>query len=200
MRHAISVVVVSLFAMVFMHGAWALRLVNPAFSRYLGAGLPGGPNALLTVQGRSSGRLYRTPVAMMEFQERRFVQAAFGEVGWVRNLRAAGPARITNGRHPAVVDAVELAPETAGAIMREALAPYRRSRLLRAVVGPEAEPPTEWRLAAPGQRPEPVGQMRGTPGFRACELRSREGGLRFRGGCPLCAHGHAASRPDPRRR
>ena len=141
MRHAISAVVVSLFAIVFMHGAWALRLVNPVFSRYLGVGLPGGPNALLTVRCRVSGRLYRTPVAMMEFGDRRFVQAAFGEVGWVRNLRAAGQARITKGRHSDVVDAVELVPETAGAIMREALAPYRRSRLLRAVVGPTTRPP-----------------------------------------------------------
>ena len=126
-----SVVVVSLFAVVFMHGAWALRLVNPVFSRHLGAGLPGGPNALLTGQSRSSGRLYRMPVATMEFQKRRFVRAAFGEVGWVRNLRAAGPARITNGRHPAFRDAVELTPETARAIMREALAPYRRWRTPR---------------------------------------------------------------------
>jgi deazaflavin-dependent oxidoreductase (nitroreductase family) len=141
MRNAVSAVVVSLFAMAFMHGAWALRLVNPVFSRYLGLGLPGGPNALLTVHGRSSGRLYRTPVAMMEFHDRRFVQAAFGEVGWVRNLRAAGQARITKSRHTDVVDAVELAPEAAGAIMREALAPYRRSRLLRTVVGPTTRPP-----------------------------------------------------------
>lgn len=127
--------------MVFMHGAWALRLVNPVFSRYLGIGLPGGPNALLTVRGRSSGRFYRAPVAMLEFHDRRFVQAAFGEVSWVRNLRAAGQARITKGRYSGVVDAIELAPEAAAAIMREALAPYQRSRLVRAVVGPTTRPP-----------------------------------------------------------
>ena len=141
MRHAVSAVVVSMFALVFMHGAWALRLVNPVFSRYLGVGLPGGPNALLEVRGRSSGRLYRTPVALLEFHDRRFVEAAFGEVGWVRNLRAAGQARITMGRRSAVLDAVEMAPDPAGAIMREALAPYERSRLLRVVVGPDTRPP-----------------------------------------------------------
>src|SRR5450759_3933354 len=52
MRHVISAVVVSLFAIVFLHGAWAIRLLNPVFTRYLGAGLPGGPNVLLTVRGR----------------------------------------------------------------------------------------------------------------------------------------------------
>jgi deazaflavin-dependent oxidoreductase (nitroreductase family) len=141
MRQAVSGVVVSLFAVVFLHAAWAIRFLNPVFSRYLGVGLPGGPNVLLTVRGRSSGRWRRTPVAMMEFHERRFVQAAFGEVGWVRNLRAAGQAVVTKGRHADSVDAVELAPETAGAIMHEALLPYARSRLVRAVVGPTTRPP-----------------------------------------------------------
>jgi deazaflavin-dependent oxidoreductase (nitroreductase family) len=140
-RHAVSAVVVSLFAFVFLHGGWAIRLLNPAFSRYLQVGLPGGPNVLLTVRGRSSGRSRRAPVAMMEFGDRRFVQAAFGEVNWVRNLRASGRAVVTKGRHSDVVDAVELAPEIAGAILRESLAPYARSRLLRAVVGPTIRPP-----------------------------------------------------------
>jgi deazaflavin-dependent oxidoreductase (nitroreductase family) len=141
MRHAVSAIVVSLFAVVFMHGGWAIRLLNPVFSRYLGAGLPGGPNVLLTVRGRSSGRSRGVPVSMMQFGDRRFVQAAFGEVNWVRNLRASGQAVVTKGRHSDSVDAVELAPETAGAIMREVLAPNERSRLLRAVVGPTTRPP-----------------------------------------------------------
>lgn len=141
MRHAISAVVVSLFAMVFLHGAGVLRLANPIFIRYLGVGLPGGPNVLLTVRGRSSGRPRGAAVSMMQLGDRRFVQAAFGEVNWVRNLRAAGQAVVTKGRHSDSVDAVELSPEAAGALMCEALAPYGRSRLLRAVVGPTTRPP-----------------------------------------------------------
>ncbi len=141
MRHAIGSVAVSLFAIVFLHAAWAIRLLNPVFSRYLGVGLPGGPNVLLTVRGRSSGRSRGAPVSMMQLGDRRFVQAAFGEVNWVRNLRASGQAVVMKGRHADLVDAVELAPETAGVIMREALAPYERSRLLRAVVGPTTRPP-----------------------------------------------------------
>lgn len=141
MRHAIGSVVVSLFALVFLHGSWLIRLLNPAFSRYLAAGLPGGPNVLLAVRGRSSGRWHRTPVAMLKVGNRRFVQASFGEVNWVRNLRASGEAVVTTGRRSGAAEAVELAPETAGAIMREAVAPYGPSRLLRAVVGPTTRPP-----------------------------------------------------------
>ncbi len=55
--------------------------------------------------------------------DRRFLQAAFGEVNWVLNLRAAGQAVVTKGRHHYNVDAVELAPETAGAIMPVGPAP-----------------------------------------------------------------------------
>jgi hypothetical protein len=49
MRHAISALVVSMFAVVFLHGAWALRLLNPGFIRYLRVGLPGGPNVRMSV-------------------------------------------------------------------------------------------------------------------------------------------------------
>jgi hypothetical protein len=48
---------------------------------------------------------------------------------------------VTKGRYSDVVLVVELAPETAGAIMREALAPYQVSRVLRAIVGPTTRPP-----------------------------------------------------------
>lgn len=141
MRHAIGACVVSLFAVVFLHGAWLIRLLNPIFIRYLRAGLPGGPNVLLTVRGRTSGRPRSTPVAMLLLADRRFVQAAYGDVGWVRNLRAAGRAIVTQGRHSDTLDAVELPPGAAAALVRDALAPFRRSRLLRRVVGPTTRPP-----------------------------------------------------------
>ena len=154
MPHAISALVVSMFAVVFLHGEWALRLLNPVFIRYLRVGLPGGPNVLLTVRGRSSGRSRAAPVAMMQLGDRRFVQAAFGEVNWVRNLRAAGQAVVTKGRHSDHGDAAELAPETAGAIMHEALARYKRSPA-RARCGRANQPPSGRRpalLRGPGRR------------------------------------------------
>src|SRR5438045_3901179 len=115
MRHAIGVVFVSLFALVFLHAGWAIRLFNPIFTRYLAVGLHGGPNVLLTVRGRSSRRRRRVPVAMMQLGGRWFVQAPYGEVNWVRNLRAAGCAVVTEGRRSELVEARELAPEVAGA-------------------------------------------------------------------------------------
>src|ERR1700690_3013332 len=113
MRRAMGAVVVSMFAVVFLHGAWFIRLVNPLFIRYLRAGLQGGPNVLLTVRGRTSGPPRSPPVAMLRLGDRRFVQAAYGDVGWVRNLRAAGEAVVTQGRRTDGLGAGPPAPQAA---------------------------------------------------------------------------------------
>jgi deazaflavin-dependent oxidoreductase (nitroreductase family) len=139
--HALRSVVLALFALVFLHASWMIRLMNPVFKPYLRTGLPGGPNVLLTVRGRTSGRLRSVPVAYLELGRRQFVQASYGETNWVRNLRASGEAILTKGRVTTMVSAFELSPETAAPILRDALAPYRRSRLVRRVVGPIERPP-----------------------------------------------------------
>jgi deazaflavin-dependent oxidoreductase (nitroreductase family) len=122
-----------------MNQAHAVRVpsivpvLNPLVRRLLGAGLPFGPNVNLTVRGRASGRLHTFPVAIIRLGERRFVQSPFGEVQWVRNLRAHGEAAVAKGRGREVVRAVELAPEAGGPILQAALAPYLRSRLMARV-------------------------------------------------------------------
>ena len=73
-------------------------ILNPLIRRLLGAGLPFGPNVLLTVRGRRSGEPRTFPVAILELDGRRYVQSPFGEVNWVRNLRVAGEAVVTRGR------------------------------------------------------------------------------------------------------
>ena len=109
-------------------------LLNPIIKRLLGAGLPFGPNVLMTVRGRTSGTPHTFPVAILASDGRRFVQSPFGDVNWVRNLRASGTAILTKGAHREEVDAIELAPEAAATALREALAPYLRSRLTGVVV------------------------------------------------------------------
>src|SRR5437773_4598060 len=84
------------------------RGIAPLLQLLLRRGLPAGPNVLLTVRGRRTGRPHSTPVAMWELGDRRFVQASFGEVNWVRNLRASGEAVIRRGRWSLAVSATEL--------------------------------------------------------------------------------------------
>src|SRR6266496_2475218 len=99
------------------------RGIGPLVRLLLRRGL-GEPNVLLTVRGRRSGKPRTTPVAMFELGDRRFLEAAFGEVDWVRNLRASGEAVIRRGRWSQAVRAVELPPETAGKLLHDALEGY----------------------------------------------------------------------------
>lgn len=133
--------IVAMFAVGFVHAPWAIRFFNPIVRAVFGAGVPAGPNVLLSVRGRHSGVERTFPVSMMEIDGRRYVQAAFGEVAWVRNLRAAGVAVLRRGRAAEAVRAVELAPEAAGQILYDALASYPQSRSLRRFLGPTVRPP-----------------------------------------------------------
>jgi deazaflavin-dependent oxidoreductase (nitroreductase family) len=88
-----------------------------------------GPNVLLTVNGRISGLPRTFPVALMGSGGRLFVQSPYGEVNWVRNLRATSEGVLTRGRRRDEVDAVEVTPEVGGPILQDALAPYLKRRL-----------------------------------------------------------------------
>ncbi|TMG50372.1 MAG: nitroreductase family deazaflavin-dependent oxidoreductase [Chloroflexi bacterium] len=96
----------------------------------LAAGVPMGPDVLLTIRGRKTGLPRTTPVTIAENSGRRGLIAPFGEVNWVRNLRAAGRATISVGRRKEEVTAVELGPTEAAAFIRDVLGPHaRRTRL-----------------------------------------------------------------------
>lgn len=111
-------------------------ILNPIVRRLMGAGIPFGPNALLTVSGRKTGRPRTTPVAVVELSGRRWVIGTFGDVNWVRNLRAAGEGTITLGRRQERVRAVELNPDEAAAFFTEVVGPYvRRLAIGRWLVG-----------------------------------------------------------------
>lgn len=72
-----------------------VRASNPVSRRLLRLGTPMGPNVLLTVRGRSSGLPRSAAVAVVELDGRRWVIGAYGDVQWVRNLRAAREGDIT---------------------------------------------------------------------------------------------------------
>jgi deazaflavin-dependent oxidoreductase (nitroreductase family) len=53
---------------------------------------------LLSVPGRRTGRLYQTPVSLVERDGRRWLVAPYGEREWVKNARAAGSIELRRGR------------------------------------------------------------------------------------------------------
>ncbi len=127
-----------------------LRLFNPVTRRLVSAGLPtGAPNVILETRGRRTGRIRAVPVGMIEVEGRSFVQASYGEVGWVANLRADGEATVIHpGGRRIRVQAIELSPEEGGAMLGSALRRFRRSRVMRSLLGPRFRPPIGvlWRL------------------------------------------------------
>jgi deazaflavin-dependent oxidoreductase (nitroreductase family) len=112
---------------------------NPVAASILRRGSFLGPNALLTVRGRKSGEPRTTPVALVEIGGRRWVIGTFGDVNWVRNLRAAGEAEIATGRVRRRMAARELSHEQATEFFKTVLAPYvsdgALKRLLIRVLG-----------------------------------------------------------------
>jgi deazaflavin-dependent oxidoreductase (nitroreductase family) len=98
------------------------------FARFLlSAGIPLGPNALITIRGRKSGLLRTTPLAIIAVAGRRWIWAPWGEVQWVRNLRAAGRATIRVRGRAEEVTATELDLNQRVAFFRDILSPLARS-------------------------------------------------------------------------
>ena len=112
-------------------------LLNPIVARLLRIGIPVGPMILLTVRGRRTGQPRTTPIVIFERDGRRYVFATFGEVNWVRNLRAAGEAVLTRGWRRQAVVAVELTPQEAMPVLKDAVAPYLSSPVAAVVLRPQ---------------------------------------------------------------
>jgi deazaflavin-dependent oxidoreductase (nitroreductase family) len=118
------------------------------------AGMPVGPNRLVIIRGRKSGLPRTTPLAIIEVGGRRWVWAPWGEVQWVRNLRAAGRATIAVRGRQEEVSATELDPAQRVGFFRDVLGPLARSIplgvwFIRVVDGVDLNHPVE---AAEGRR------------------------------------------------
>jgi deazaflavin-dependent oxidoreductase (nitroreductase family) len=101
---------------------FSVRLGNVMVTALLRAGVKLGSMTLLTVHGRKSGQPRTTPVAVVEGNGERWLIAPFGEVSWVRNLRAAGEATLTRGRRSERVTVRELSAQKAAVVLKQTLA------------------------------------------------------------------------------
>ncbi len=84
-----------------------------------------GNMVLLTVRGRKSGQPHTVPVALVEYDGQRWLTAPYGVVNWVRNLRAAGEATLTRGRHTERISAREVSAQEAAPVLKRSLSGYR---------------------------------------------------------------------------
>ena len=75
------------------------RTFNRALGALVGLGLGPRDYYVLQVRGRKSGRLFSTPVNVIELQGTRFLVAPRGRTQWVRNGDAAGEVALKRGRN-----------------------------------------------------------------------------------------------------
>lgn len=73
------------------------RFFNRAFGVLVGLGLGLRHNHLLQVRGRKSGRLYSTPVNLLELNGKRYLVAPRGRTQWSRNAESAGEITLKKG-------------------------------------------------------------------------------------------------------
>ncbi len=113
------------------HMTGGLRVVSTILTTLLRLGLPVGPSVLLSVRGRTSGKIYTIPVALVETSGTSFLVAAFGEVNWVRNLRAAGQAHLTRRGRTEAIGVVELGAREAAPILKQFLRESQRVSFIK---------------------------------------------------------------------
>jgi deazaflavin-dependent oxidoreductase (nitroreductase family) len=74
------------------------KIFNKTFGYLVGLGIGPGYMYLLQVRGRKSGRLYETPVNVLDVEGKRYLVAPRGRTQWVRNAQATGEITLKKGR------------------------------------------------------------------------------------------------------
>jgi deazaflavin-dependent oxidoreductase (nitroreductase family) len=74
------------------------RFFNRAIGLLVGFGLAPSQMRLLEVRGRKSGKLYTTPVDLLELNGKPYLVAPRGRTHWVRNAEAAGEIVLKRNR------------------------------------------------------------------------------------------------------
>jgi deazaflavin-dependent oxidoreductase (nitroreductase family) len=77
------------------------RTIEKWFNWFFGVLIAGGfgpsYSYLLQVQGRKTGRLYSTPVNVLDYRDKRFLVAPRGNTQWVRNASVEGYVWLRKG-------------------------------------------------------------------------------------------------------
>jgi len=102
------------------------RIFNRAYGFLVGIGVGTSYAYLLQVRGRKSGKIYSTPVDLLEFNGKRFLVAPRGRTQWVRNAEAAGEVTLKKGRNRQEYRLRPLAEVEKPEVLKAYLERYRR--------------------------------------------------------------------------
>jgi deazaflavin-dependent oxidoreductase (nitroreductase family) len=106
----------------------ATRLINRLSSGMIKAGIAASYAHILTVRGRTTGRLRSTPVDVITVGQDQWLVGAYGPSNWTRNARAAGEVTLRRGRRSQRYTVSEPGPEDAVPVLREYIMRIRVTR------------------------------------------------------------------------
>ena len=102
------------------------RVFNRIFGFVVGLGLGFSYNYLLQVRGRKSGKIYSTPIDLLELGGKRFLVAPRGHTQWVRNAEAAGEVTLKKGSKRLKLGLRALSDQEKPEILKAYLDQFRR--------------------------------------------------------------------------
>jgi deazaflavin-dependent oxidoreductase (nitroreductase family) len=108
--------------------SFGTRLTNSIFGLMTKLGMGASYRQILTVGGRKTGRLYSTPVDVLEVGGARWLVAGYGPSNWVLNARAAGEVTLSRGRHSETFKVEEAGAEAAVPVLRAYITQIRVTR------------------------------------------------------------------------
>ena len=82
---------------VFREPSAGEKIFNRLFGFLVGLGLGFSYNYLLEVRGRKTGKIYSTPIDLLEMNGKKYLVAPRGRTQWVRNAEAAGEVTLKKG-------------------------------------------------------------------------------------------------------
>jgi len=102
------------------------KIFNSIFGFLIGLGMGPAYVYLLEVRGRKSGKLYSTPVSLMERNGKKYLVAPRGQTQWVRNAEAANEITLKKGSKRSVFHLRALAGGEKLEVLKAYLDAYKR--------------------------------------------------------------------------
>jgi deazaflavin-dependent oxidoreductase (nitroreductase family) len=88
----------------YLKPPWAARTIGARMARLFRPSVV----TVLSVPGRRTGRWRSASVAVLEYEQQRYLLSAYGDTEWSRNLRSAGRCRLSGRGRTETVDVVEV--------------------------------------------------------------------------------------------
>ena len=101
------------------------RAINKLFGLFVGFGFGLPHNYLLQVRGRKSGRVYSTPVDLLNLNGKRYLVAPRGYTEWARNAIASGKLSLKKGRRSEEFSVRMLSDDEKAEILKSYLDRYK---------------------------------------------------------------------------